>query len=241
MFGESQRIVVYPDRAKLTGYAILFLMTALLVAILGIAALRAVGPLNRVTYPTEAIPGAIAGIIALPISILLGVLCLLTLYRVVVRKPSVVVTEDGIFDGCSLVASGVGLLRWEEIEAIWSYEYEATYAHGSTIRRHYLAIMPRRPDLILARRGAIAQLFARSITLTLPARTSLPDWLLSTSVDEICERIRAAYPNTLEVNRIGVLMSAHSRRVSQWSAWRGQRAHSRIHLPRDTHHRRQPR
>jgi len=40
------------------------------------------------------------------------------IYRLAIRKPSLVVGPDGIFDDGTLIWSGVGLLRWNEILAV---------------------------------------------------------------------------------------------------------------------------
>ena len=50
--------------------------------------------------------------------LLIALLLLFTLYRILVRKPSVIVNSDGIIDGCSLIAGGLGLIRWDDIEVL---------------------------------------------------------------------------------------------------------------------------
>lgn len=195
MYGESQRIVIYPDRGKLIRYAALYLVVTPLMAITGIGPLRAALP-DGSAQPAGAIFDVVLGLVVLAVSILLGALFLLTLYRVLVAKPSVIVTEDGIFDGCSLVAGGLGLLRWHEIEAI----IPALYRKGMA----FVIVYPRDARVALMRRGALARLFLLILNVTLPGAISLPEWLLPMPAGEVCERIRSAYPRTLQANGIGI-------------------------------------
>jgi hypothetical protein len=46
-----------------------------------------------------------------------------TIYRILVRKPSIIVDSEGIIDQCSLIAGGLGLIGWDEIKNIALYAY----------------------------------------------------------------------------------------------------------------------
>ncbi len=69
-------------------------------------------------HPPQAVPGICAGAIFGIMILLIALLLLFTLYRILVRKPSVIVNSDGIIDGCSLIAGGLGLMRWDDIEVL---------------------------------------------------------------------------------------------------------------------------
>ncbi|HEU0026803.1 MAG TPA: hypothetical protein VFQ25_06765 [Ktedonobacterales bacterium] len=200
MEGEAQRIVIYPDRARLIRYAALYGVLAPLMAFGGAIFLSAAFPPYSRAHPVVTILGAtfgvIVGAVGLLGSVLVAALFVLTLYRLMARKPSIEVSEEGIFDGCSLIGGGMGLLRWSEIEAI----IPAVYRRGMA----FVVLYPRDAPTVLARRGAPARLCLRVLNVTLPGAISLPEWLLSMPVGEVCERICAAYPMTLEANGIGV-------------------------------------
>src|ERR1041385_4480948 len=49
-------------------------------------------------------------------------LCLVyAIYRLLVPKPAVVISDEGIFDNASAV--GAGMLRWEEIAHVFAYDF----------------------------------------------------------------------------------------------------------------------
>ncbi len=200
MYSESQRIVVYPDRARLFRYALLYLALAPLMAFGSLMFLSAAFPPYNQSRPVVtmlgATFGAIVGAIVLLGSLFLGMLFLLTFYRLLVPKPSLVVSETGILDGCSLIGGGMGLLRWSEIDAI----IPTVYRRGMA----FVALYPRDAPATLARRGPLARLFLRILNVTLPGAISLPEWLLSMPVGEVCQRICALYPKTLEASGISV-------------------------------------
>lgn len=197
MPGESQRIVIYPDRAKLIRYAALYLVATPLMALVGILFLSASLPTSDQTQPGAGIVGVIVGSMMLLVGILIGTLLLLTLYRLLAPRPSVVVSEEGVLDGCSLIGGGMGLLRWSELEAI----IPAVYRKGMA----FVVLVPRDPPAVLARRGPLMRVFLRILNVTLPGKISLPEWLLSLPVSEVCQRIDAAYPQTIEANDILLL------------------------------------
>jgi hypothetical protein len=139
--------------------------------------------------------GVLAGVLAL----LLTLVLLFTLYRLVVWKPSVTVNADGIIDQCSLIAGGLGLIRWHEIEVIviFAYNNRLEYIHVGTRD-------DMRPD------NPLVRLFQRSITLTLPKGANLPQWLLSISVSELAAQIQEHYHATLVAKDIGILDFLHT-------------------------------
>jgi len=200
MTGENERIVVYPDRVRLIKYMLLYLLVIGLMGFCDIVVLNPVLPPYTLTHPGTTVPGAlfsvVISVLVLLCAIFLGALLLFTLYRVMVRKPSIVVTEDGILDDCSLIVGGMGLLRWNEINAIMP----VTYRKGTA----FVLVFPYNARAIQARRGPLARLFLRGLHVFQPQAISMPEWLLSISVDDFCERIKNAYPAPIKANGVSV-------------------------------------
>jgi hypothetical protein len=109
---------------------------------------------------------------------------LATLYRLAIRKPSLVVGPDGIHDDGSLLGSGVGLIRWDEILAVYP-----TTISQSRVKRRYLVIMVT--DFRALRRRLS---FLKRLTLwsNIYARMSLlliMQMMLETPVDDLTQQI----------------------------------------------------
>lgn len=146
------------------------------------------------THPVQAVLGVCVGVIFGAVILLLALVLLFTLYRLLVRKPSVIVNEDGIVDGCSLIAGGMGLIRWDEIEAIVVYTYKK--------QARYVCVITHDERVL---DNPLVRLFRRSISLTLPKGANLPEWLLSISVDELAEEIQRHYDQIMRDHRIATL------------------------------------
>lgn len=190
MLESHRQIVVYPSRARLLRYALLYLvieaLCAPLVAVWTQGMITASWAQRAMFLPVWA-AGACA-------TIALGMLLPLTIYRVLVRKPSVVVTDDGILDRCSLIAGGLGLIRWHEIAAIYPFEWK----EGAS----FLVVEPADPPAVRGRRGPLARLFLRAITLNLSTDIGLPQWLCSMKSHELWTLIQDRYFDALTANGI---------------------------------------
>jgi hypothetical protein len=186
---EHQGIVIYPSRAKLFR------------VVLGECLAMAVFAALLVAFWSGAARDVRMYLLFVPMLVLflwVGVATLFTAYRTIVRKPAVMVDELGVTDTCSFIAGGVGLIWWHEIEAIFPYIYNP----GSRARRLYLVIMPTDAHAVMTRRGPLLRFLMRVFTLTLPARTSLPEWMLSISVEELTSQIRSRYEKHLQANHV---------------------------------------
>jgi hypothetical protein len=141
----------------------------------------------------------VVGAFSLALVLLLAVVLICTIYRVLIRKPSVIVDSDGITDGCSLIAGGIGLIRWDEIEIIM------VNIHNR--RAKFLCIMPRDAAAFLRLRqnNPVVRLFRRSITLSLPRGINLPEWLFSGSVDDLVAEIERRYQQALHEHKVSIL------------------------------------
>jgi hypothetical protein len=187
MLVAGARIAVYPNRARLTGHLLAELVV--LVMMVGIVVVLH-GDVTRSVFALLLV--FLFGAAAL----LIAIVAALTAYRILVRKLAVGVSDEGIVDNCSLITTGADLLRWHEISAIFPYTYRVA------ARLRYLAIIPHDTHAVLGRRGLLARLFWHAITLTLPARTSIPEWMLSVSIKELCSQLRDQYGDQIALHHI---------------------------------------
>jgi hypothetical protein len=110
-------------------------------------------------------------------------LCLVyAIYRLVVRKPAVVVNKDGIFDNAS--AAGAGFIRWEEIANIFPYDYMGHRMLGINLVDE-AAILARQPAL----KRALARMNGKIV-----APFNIPQSTLPISVDELLVEIKKRQP-----------------------------------------------
>ena len=124
------QIVVYPNRVKLLGNALacslatpIFLLVCLLLASGTDAPPPELGILGIILTVIEIIGRLLIGAVMLACALVLAEVVVCIIYRILVRKPSVIIDSDGIIDQCSLIAGGLGLIRWDEIESIALYAY----------------------------------------------------------------------------------------------------------------------
>lgn len=97
-------------------------------------------------------------------------------------------------DCCSLIAGGLGLIRWHEIAAIFPLNWGKGHA--------FLVVLPSDPQAVRGRRGSLARLFLRSITLILSVGVGLPQWLCSMKSNELWTLIQGQYLDALTANGI---------------------------------------
>ncbi len=194
-------IVVYPNHTKLLRYALLYLLAVdafLLVCLLLASGTSApppqLGILGTVLAVIEIVGRILIGVVMLALALVLAAALVCTIYRIIVRKPSVVVNSDGIIDHCSLLAGGLGLIRWDEIENIAVYVYNRNLKYFCVITHEKRA--PASP---------LTRLFRRSITLFLVDGANLPQWLISIPVKELATEIESRYQATLLAHEIGVV------------------------------------
>lgn len=202
------QIVVYPSRARLLRYALLYLIGILGFGVFCYWSLTGEFPQsNNPRYDwvfaliaTLGVFGRlVVGTFSLALALLLVVLLVCTIYRILIRKPSVIADSEGITDGCSLIAGGLGLIRWDEIEIVMVYDYNK--------RTKFLCVMPRDAAAFLSLRqnNPVVRLFRRSITLSLPRGINLPEWLFSGSVDDLVAEIERRYQQALHAHKVSIL------------------------------------
>ena len=191
---NPHQIVVYPNRAKLLGYALVYLVAvdAFLYFCLLLAGVTTSAPppppgfLSTVLAVIAIVGSILIGVVMLASALVLVVALVCTIYRILVRKPSAIINSDGIIDQCSLVAGGLGLIRWDEIEKI------ALYAYGKNLKYFCVITHDKRVPA-----SPLTRLFRRSITLFLLDGANLPQWLISVPVAELATGIELHYQETL--------------------------------------------
>ncbi len=100
-------------------------------------------------------------------------------YRLMARRPALVLCLKGIVDQGSAVSAG--LVRWEEIERIFA---------GSIQRQSFVSIAVKSPDEFLARVGGVkARLMRMNIGLV-GAPVNIPVDALPMTVDEVLQTIQ---------------------------------------------------
>lgn len=105
------------------------------------------------------------------------------LFRLLVRRPAVALTADGLYDNASAVAAG--FVPWESIEAILVYRQQ---------NQTFLGAVPKDIPGFLEARGRVKRLILRaSLRLGSPP-IAIPQGVLPMSARELAEQISARYP-----------------------------------------------
>ena len=166
-------IIIYPKKLKLLAIAI----GALLFVILGVYFAQ-----NRVAMelPLEVI--IITSFVGIPFS---GLCLVYAIYRLLMPKPAVVISDEGIFDNASAV--GAGMLRWEEIADVFAYDF---------MGQRMLGIIPVNEGVVLRRQSRFKRVMAKMNKGIAPAPFNIPQSVLPISVDELLSRVeeRRRYP-----------------------------------------------
>lgn len=165
---DGERITVYPRRWRLI---VQWMLEAALLAGIGVVFVL-VKPDNLVVDVALAVLGC-----------MLFYAFAATLYRMVVRRPSLIVGRDGILDNSLFISSGVGLIRWDEILSVRPTSRKSGMAHY-----HYLAV-----DIIdyaaLQRRQSVPKRLILSMNFLNMSPLLMGQWALETPVGELAEQV----------------------------------------------------
>ena len=159
-------VVIYPKKLKLLAIAI----GALLFVILGFYFAQ-----NRVEMglPLDVI--IITSYVGIPFS---GLCLVYAIYRLLMPKPAVVISDEGIFDNASAV--GAGMLKWEEIADVFAYDF---------MGQRMLGIIPVHEEVVLRRQSRLKRVMAKMNKGIAPAPFNIPQTVLPISVDELLSRV----------------------------------------------------
>jgi hypothetical protein len=114
-------------------------------------------------------------------------------YRLVKWSPSVQLTRDGLSDNCSLLAGGVGLIRWEDMNDVFVTTISADRPNYFA-KPNYVLIRLEDPHGIVPQ-SALLRRLQRIFPLVARARGDvlLPASMVSMTPGELFDTIRHAY------------------------------------------------
>jgi hypothetical protein len=167
---DGERIVVYPKRRRLL---LLCPFQALMLAGLGIV--LAFAPIHN---PILLWALWICACVLMTVFLAL-------LYRLLIRRPTLVVGPDGILDNGSLLATGRGLLRWDEILTVISH---VTMSSGFVTNR-YLLIVVSGGRAIRKRQPLWRRVLMLLLVQADPFRLTIWQGLLDVPANELATRI----------------------------------------------------
>jgi hypothetical protein len=165
-------VAIYPKKVKLLAIA----MGALLFIILGFYFAQ-----NRVAMRLSLQTIIITSYIGIPFC---GLCLGYAIYRLLVPKPAVVVSDEGIFDNASAV--GAGMLKWEEIAHVFAYDF---------MGQRMLGIIPMNEEVVLRRQSRLKRVMAKMNKGIAPAPFNIPQSVLPISVDELLSKIEERRAN----------------------------------------------
>ena len=159
-------VVIYPKKVKLLAIT----MGALLGVILGFYFAQ-----NRVEMGLPLRVVIITSYVGIPFS---GLCLIYAVYRLLMPKPVVVISDEGIFDNASAV--GAGMLRWEEIADVFAYDF---------MGQRMLGIIPVNEEVVLGRQSRLKRVMAKMNKGIAAAPFNIPQQVLPISVDELLCRV----------------------------------------------------
>lgn len=165
---DGARLVVYPSRRRLLGQCALQM-----VALGGFAAIYAFVPIGNM-------------LIRVALLLLLGLLATVFaagLSRLIGRRPTIVVGPDGVRDGGSLIATGMGLLGWNEILGATVSARKEGWA-----TRKYLNILVTDAQAI-RHRQPVWKVFGLMLIRQPPSMVSIAPVVLDRPADELARQI----------------------------------------------------
>ena len=125
-----------------------------------------------VLNPVEVIIGSYVGV---PF---FGLCFLYAIYRLLLPKPSVIISSEGLFDNASAI--GAGMLRWEEIKEIYLHEY---------LGQQMLGIVLKDAEPVIARQPSFKRILARMNGSLVGNPFNIAQVSLPISVEEMLEKI----------------------------------------------------
>ncbi|MDQ4077415.1 MAG: hypothetical protein M3220_14360 [Chloroflexota bacterium] len=159
-------VVIYPKRVKLFAIA---------VGALGFVVLGFYFAQNRAIMglPLEVI--VVTSYVGIPF---FGLCLAYAIYRLFIPEPAMIISNEGIFDNASAI--GAGMLRWEEIADVFSYDFMGQRMLGITLVNE---------EIVIGRQPRIKRVMVRMNRGLGAAPFNIPQSVLPISVDELLIRI----------------------------------------------------
>jgi hypothetical protein len=167
-------VAIYPKKAKLFG----IIMASLVFLILAFYFAQ-----NRVAMGLPVWFVIVTSYVGIPF---LGLCLVYAVYRLLMPKPAVVISDEGIFDNASAV--GAGMLRWEEIADVFAYEF---------MGQRMLGIIPVNEEAVLRRQSPLKRIMAKMNKGIAPAAFNIPQTVLPISIDELLSMMEERRRQTL--------------------------------------------
>jgi hypothetical protein len=184
--------LIYPDRAMLLP----FLLRQLILVGIGAAPLLIVSYFPPLYIGREASVTCIM-LLMIGIIVVCGSACMATMYRMFVPKPALIVSADGIYDACSYIFDGVGLIHWHEIRAVIPAEYPRSPVFSALLSREpFLVIVTQDWQAFMGRLSAaqrLLQVVMRFVIWSPRSSINLPEFMLGTPVAAAMTDVRQEY------------------------------------------------
>lgn len=131
-----------------------------------------------------------------------GALAILGLYfigseafRLVIRRPAIIVNDEGILDNWSLLYGGVGLVRWSEIDILSRYVRKTPASN-----QQFFVIFP--DESVLARRSRWQRFVSGGIRYSIPGTITISCMALALSPQELLTEIEHRFAHQLHAHRV---------------------------------------
>lgn len=165
-----QSIVIYPSRKKIFGLTVISIALAALSFFLGRS------DWIIVLKPTATLLLLYGG------APFFGITTVYALFRLSVRKPLFVISDEGIRDGGSLI--NLSLITWLEIDRIF---------YQRTADKDYLCVALKKPEEFIKKQPRAKRFFLKKKARD-AAFITIPEALLPISPGELINSIRAVHP-----------------------------------------------
>ncbi len=188
---DGQTIRVYADKSRVVRYMLQLTILG------GICTAAGVGMWSDPQYQ-------IGAVLMLLCDLLLGIYLLLGVARLISRTPVLIVSSEGITDNATLIATGMGMIRWREILGLLILSRSQSRSAGSRSRfARYLTIVADDHTIVRAQalwKRALLVLFGSSICVV-----SIHEFLLPMPLEELQAQIEEylrAHGHELPLSRV---------------------------------------
>jgi len=170
----AEPYILYPAKGKIARRLIILLMVA---AIFGAVFVWALALED----------GAMPALVSRFLAVFCGIAGLLLIYRLISRKPALVLTHLGLIDGASALPGGVGPVWWDAVASVSIYTTPKGFLRP---RYRYLEITPMDAGSVLRRqppmRRFLLPLFSPIPFTWLDIR--IPAWMLEPALEAVLEQ-----------------------------------------------------
>jgi hypothetical protein len=167
---SKAEIVIYPSKVRLFTLLLLDVVFGLVAALL--VFLWWTGEIRTVLAPVFGTLGVLGALFAGPY----------LAFRLVVRRPALVIGPEGILDDSSILRAG--FMRWDEIEEIGVHKFR-----GQT----FLSIMPKDVHDLLARQSSVKRCLMRANMGLGASPINVPQLVLGIKVADLASQLANVY------------------------------------------------